>query len=444
MIFISENSFNVLYYNLLQIAYDKNIQDTDSRIGSVKDLGKVVYQIKNDVLRLCFLKERNINPFFVLTEFAWIIEGNNLVEPLQSFIKDYNKFSDDNKTLNGAYGFRLLKYFGINQLEKAILELKENRESRRVVLTMYSPDDLNKDSKDIPCNTSLYLKIKDNKLDITILNRSNDLYLGVPYNVFIFYLLQVYIAKNLNIDVGTQTHFTDSLHLYVKDLEKVKEIIDNNSLEEIKYIEETIEKFDIASYSSENHKKILEKDYSNLNLDTFKCIFKIIEDIKNNHNINFDTIPKNLMGYVIYNWLKQKKNINFQIIDYFENISKRIKLKNIQLLESLKTKEKSEIINTVDKLSNELLPKFSDLKNVIECNQGIFSLDLSNEKKIINIALFVIIIEGVAEYIYDREVRESLMKKIKGVMSIYEIDLEEVNYFNKYEKEIRNFINSGN
>lgn len=444
MIFISENSFNVLYYNLLQIAYDKNIQDTDSRIGSVKDLGKVVYQIKNDVLRLCFLKERNINPFFVLTEFAWIIEGNNLVEPLQSFIKDYNKFSDDNKTLNGAYGFRLLKYFGINQLEKAILELKENRESRRVVLTMYSPDDLNKASKDIPCNTSLYLKIKDNKLDITILNRSNDLYLGVPYNVFIFYLLQVYIAKNLNIDVGTQTHFTDSLHLYVKDLEKVKEIIDNNSLEEIKYIEETIEKFDIASYSSENHKKILEKDYSNLNLDTFKCIFKIIEDIKNNHNINFDTIPKNLMGYVIYNWLKQKKNINFQIIDYFENISKRIKLKNIQLLESLKTKEKSEIINTVDKLSNELLPKFSDLKNVIECNQGIFSLDLSNEKKIINIALFVIIIEGVAEYIYDREVRESLMKKIKGVMSIYEIDLEEVNYFNKYEKEIRNFINSEN
>ena len=98
MIFISENSFNVLYYNLLRIAYDKNIQDTDSRIGSVKDLGKVVYQIKNDVLRLCFLKERNINPFFVLTEFAWIIEGNNLVEPLQSFIKDYNKFSDDNKT----------------------------------------------------------------------------------------------------------------------------------------------------------------------------------------------------------------------------------------------------------------------------------------------------------------------------------------------------------
>ncbi len=442
MIFISENSFNVLYYNLLRIAYDKNIQDTDSRIGSVKDLGKVVYQIKNDVLRLCFLKERNINPFFVLTEFAWIIEGNNLVEPLQSFIKDYNKFSDDNKTLNGAYGFRLLKYFGINQLEKAILELKENRESRRVVLTIYSPDDLNKDSKDIPCNTSLYLKIKDNKLDITILNRSNDLYLGVPYNVFIFYLLQVYIAKNLNIDVGTQTHFTDSLHLYVKDLEKVKEIIDNNSLEEIKYIEENIEKFDIASYSSENHKKILEKDYSNLNLDIFKCIFKIIEDIKNNHNIKFDTIPKNLIGYVIYNWLKQKKNINFQIIDYFENINKRIKLKNTQLLESLKTKEKSEIINSVDKLNNELLPKFPYLKNVIKCNNGIFSLDLSNEKKVINIALFVIIIEGVAEYIYDREVRESLMKKIKTVMSIYEIDLEEVNYFNKYEKEIRNFINS--
>lgn len=439
MIFISEDSFNILYYKLLQIAYDKDIQHSDSRVGNVKDLGKVVYQIKNDTFRLCFLKERNINPFFALSEFSWIIEGNNLVEPLQYFIKDYNKFSDDSETLNGAYGFRLLKYFEINQLEKAISELKKNKASRRVVLTMYSPDDLNKTSNDIPCNTSIYLKIKDNKLDITILNRSNDLFLGVPYNVFIFYLLQLYIVKELNCDIGTQTHFTDSLHLYTKDLEKVERILNNNSLEEIKYIEENIQKFDIASYISENHKRILEKDYYNLNLDIFKKIFKVIEDVKNNHNIDFSAIPKNLMGYTIYNWLKQKKNIN---IDYFENINKRIELKNTQLLESLKTKDKSEIINVIDKLNNELLPKFPDLKNIIKCSHGIFSLDLSNEKKIINIALFVIIIEGVAEYIYDREVRETLMKKIKNVMSIYEIDLEEVTYFNKYEENIRSFINS--
>ena len=130
------------------------------------------------------------------------------------------------------------------------------------------------------------------------------------------------------------------------------------------------------------------------------------------------------------------------MIDYFENINKRTKLKNTQLLESLKTKEESEIINVVDKLNNELLPNFLDLKKVISSKQGIFSLDLSDERKIINIALFVIIIEGVAEYIYDREVRESLMKKIKGVMLIYGISLEEVSYFNKYEEEIRNFINS--
>lgn len=67
------------------------------------------------------------------------------------------------------------------------------------------------------------------------------------------------------------------------------------------------------------------------------------------------------------------------------------------MLESLKTKEESEIINVVDKLNNELLPNFLDLKKVISSKQGIFSLDLSDERKIINIALFVIIIEGVAE-----------------------------------------------
>lgn len=442
MIFITEDSFNILYYKLLELSYYKNIQESNSRVGEVRDLGKVVYQIKNDSFRLCFLKERNINPFFALTEFSWIIEGSDLVEPLQYFIKDYDKFSDDNVTLNGAYGFRILKYFNSNQLEKAISELNENRESRRVVLTMYSPNDLNKTSKDIPCNTTIYLKIKDNKLDITILNRSNDLYLGVPYNVFVFYLLQLYIAEKVNSDIGTQTHFTDSLHLYTKNLGKVEEIINSNSLEEIEYIENNIGKFDISQYISENHKKILEKDYCNLNLDIFKEIFKIIENIKNNHDIDFYTIPENLMGYVVYNWLKQKKDINFQMMNYFENINKRIELKNTQLLESLKTKQKDEIIRVVDKLNNELIHKFTDLKNIIGYKNGIFSLDLTNEKKIINIILFVIVLEGVAEYIYDREIRESLMEKLKDVMATYEISLEEVSYFSKYEQEIRNFINS--
>ena len=48
-------------------------------------------------------------------------------------------------------------------------------------------------------------------------------------------------------------------------------------------IENNIKKFDIVKYISENHKKILEKDYCNLNLDIFKEIFKIIQNIKNNN-----------------------------------------------------------------------------------------------------------------------------------------------------------------
>ena len=441
MIHLSECSFNKLYYKLLELGYYQKINKTTSRIGEVKDLGRVVYQIDKDPFRLCFLKERKINPFFAYAEFSWLIEGNNLVEPLQYFIKDYNKFSDDDVTLNGAYGYRLINYFEVNQIERAIRELEKNRDSRRVVLSMYSTDDLNKTSKDIPCNTTIYLKIRNNKLDITILNRSNDLYLGVPYNVFIFYMFQVYIARKVNSELGVQTHYTDSLHLYDRNLNDVKKVLDNNSLEEIEYLEKEITSFDNSIYIDEDHKEILKKNYDDLNLCEFRDIFNLIKDIKNKKNIDYDIIPDNILGYSIYNWLKDKKDINLEL-DFFKEIEKGIKLTNIQLLESLKGKEKSIIIKNINKLRNELTPQFGEFKKVLEKEDGIFSLNLSNEDKILTIILLFIIRESLDEYIYAREIRQPLMEKIIEIATEFSITLEEINYFKKYEKDIRVFINS--
>lgn len=440
MIFISENSFNKAYYSLLEIAYYKSLKFDNSRIGRVKDLGKVVYQIKDDPFRLCFLKGRNINPFFAYSEFSWIIEGSNKLKPLKHFISDYQKFSDDGNTLNGAYGYRLKKYFCMDQLKKAVNELKDNNNSRRVVLTMYSPHDLNIESNDIPCNTTIYLKIKNKKLDITILNRSNDLFLGVPYNVFVFYLLQAYLSKEIGCDIGIQTHFSDSLHLYEHDVKKVKEILEKNSLEEIDYIEKELGLFDNRCYINEPHNLIIDGNFESFNNDVFRNIFQVIKDVKNTNNINYAIIPRNLVGYCVYNWLKRKKNINFDCIDYFENIGEGKKLSYLKILESLKHENKNKIVNDLNDISVNCISKVDQFKNIISNSNSIISINVDDDNKLVNIMLLVIVVESLSSNMYDREIRNNLFEKIKDVVNDLDINIDDVFFFSKYETDIKKIL----
>ncbi|MDC4661969.1 thymidylate synthase [Acinetobacter baumannii] len=233
---IFNDSFNISYFKAFQAA--QLVSEIEvTRNGNAKVLGQATFRIQPHDPRLCFLKGRNLNYKFAFVESAWILEGRNDLDILSKYISSYSQYSDDNKTLNGAYGYRLRYYFNQDQIEGAICHLQKNPESRRVVLQIYSVDDLQKNSKDIPCNTNLYLKVSNNSLDLTVVNRSNDLYLGIPYNIFVFGILQKYIAHRLDLRVGIQTQITDNLHLYEKDFKKVTKVLEWNSISDIKKLE---------------------------------------------------------------------------------------------------------------------------------------------------------------------------------------------------------------
>jgi len=201
-----------------------------SRIGETYDIGPACFEITSSEAGFPFVKGRGLNPFFALAEIAWFYLGSNKLSPLQHFIKEYDKYSDDGETLYGAYGYRVNYKFGFNQIDNVINELKCNPESRRAVINLYSPEDLKRlDSKDIPCNISILFKIRNNRLDITILNRSNDVFKGIPYNFFLFRFFQYIVAKKLNKEMGVHRHITDSLHLYLSDVEKAERALKNNN-----------------------------------------------------------------------------------------------------------------------------------------------------------------------------------------------------------------------
>lgn len=203
----------------------------ESRDGNVKEVLDFKTQITNPYRRCVGGYERNINIFFLLAEAIWIAVGRKDVDFLTLFNKKMIDFSDDGRTFHAPYGYRL-RHWGIrtedsfvndnlnaskgyDQVIDSIKMLSDNPNTRQVVMSIWNPSfDLGYKSKDIPCNDIVMLKVRDGKLITTVQNRSNDLHWGLPTNIFQFSFLTELMASSLGIELGTQTHNSQSLHIY--------------------------------------------------------------------------------------------------------------------------------------------------------------------------------------------------------------------------------------
>jgi len=160
------------------------------------------------------------NPAFGLVEFIWIFNGKNDSDVLQFWNPKLSHFTGSSKYLHGAYGYRLKKGFGIDQIQRAYLALKSNPSSRQVVLQIWDPrcdlpDSLGEPvSPDIPCNISSLLEIRGGRLYWTQVMRSNDVMRGLPYNIIQFTMLHEFFASWLGCEMGDYVHISNSIHMY--------------------------------------------------------------------------------------------------------------------------------------------------------------------------------------------------------------------------------------
>ena len=208
--------------------------------------------------RVCLIHQRDANPFFHFIEGLWMLAGRKDLEPLTYFVKSMEDFSDDGKTLWGAYGWRWRNYFYKDQLDIIIEMLKNNPDDRRCVLQMWDGNkDLDRQSKDVPCNTCIYFKIREGKLNMTVSNRSNDMLWGAyGANVVHMSMLQEYMAAMLGVDIGVYRQVSDSFHIYLNPVwDKVKDLeIDIYTQREIKNPYDALLTFDLhAEYNTTNH-----------------------------------------------------------------------------------------------------------------------------------------------------------------------------------------------
>ena len=164
--------------------------------------------MKNDV--------RKLPMRYAIGEMLWYLSGNNNLKEIQKYTSGWDRMSDDGVKVNSNYGWCIKHKYGYDQWERCIKELTKHRDSRRAVIHIKSGDDT-LHSNDVNCTVCLQFFIREDKLYLTTYMRSNDIWMGFPYDVFQFTNMQILMSMQLGVGLGTYTHFVGSLHLYERN-----------------------------------------------------------------------------------------------------------------------------------------------------------------------------------------------------------------------------------
>jgi len=229
-VIMAQSVSNGLAMALYSLRADHDVRE--SRNGAVLAFRyPVLTEYEMPWRRVLFSPVRNANPFFHLMEALWMLAGRNDVWFPASFVPRMGGFSDDGKTLYGAYGHRWLFSFGFDQIRHAAHMLKKDPTSRRSVVAMWnsgawSPHGNTSDSiaaatggKDVPCNTHMYFDRRDGKLNMTVCCRSNDIIWGCyGANAVHFSILLEFMAAMVGCEMGVYRQFSNDLHLYPSNM----------------------------------------------------------------------------------------------------------------------------------------------------------------------------------------------------------------------------------
>lgn len=161
---------------------------------------------------------------YMLGELTWYFTGREDVEFISKFSSFWKRISDDGVTNRSAYGAIVFNRYGFDQVAQVVDTLKRNPYSRRAIINFNVPNPKRFETRDEICTIALVFELREGKLDCAGIMRSNDVWLGTPYDVVFFTELQKHIANELGVGYGKYTHFAVSLHAYAKDADRVREV----------------------------------------------------------------------------------------------------------------------------------------------------------------------------------------------------------------------------
>ena len=175
--------------------------------------------LNNHIYNKGSIVPRNWNPEYAEAEWQWYLTGDPRISTLGEIYGKippiWKRMADENGQVNSNYGYQWER---ARQLENVVEMLIKNPSTRRACISIYDGKEISDYASDTPCTYAVQFTILDNRLNMCVTMRSNDLWFGFCNDQYCFSKLQQLVSERLKLKTGTYYHFVHNLHLYNKQI----------------------------------------------------------------------------------------------------------------------------------------------------------------------------------------------------------------------------------
>ena len=227
------------YLDLLQHILDNGFEKGDRTGTGTKSV--FGYQMRFNLQDgFPLVTTKKLHTKSILHELLWFLKGDTDISYLKEHsVRIWDEWATEDGQIGPLYGKQWTAWQKpngetINQIEEVIQTLKNNPNSRRMIVSAWNPADLPDES--IPpqanveqgrmalaaCHAFFQFYVADGKLSCQLYQRSADTFLGVPFNIASYAFLVHMIAQQCDLDVGEFIWTGGDVHLYNNTIEQAK------------------------------------------------------------------------------------------------------------------------------------------------------------------------------------------------------------------------------
>ena len=194
--------------------HDQILQNGVS-FGDTKALFNIGFYITDPKDRKIINKERDWKEDYAEAEWQWYLSGDPNVKALGDIYgkvpEIWKRMANTKGQVNSNYGYQWERN---QQIDYVVGLLKTSKDTRQAAISIYDCKEWESYKHDTPCTYAVQFTIINNRLDMCVTMRSNDLWYGFCNDQYQFSKLQEMVSKRLNIETGVYYHFAHNMHLY--------------------------------------------------------------------------------------------------------------------------------------------------------------------------------------------------------------------------------------
>jgi len=216
------------YHDLVKHVLENGTEKSDRTGTGTKSV--FGYQMRFDLQEgFPLVTTKKLHLKSIIYELLWFLKGETNIGYLkENGVKIWDAWANENGDLGPVYGFQWRNWTNdnIDQISQLIDTIKNNPDSRRMLISAWNPSvlpDTNKTfSENVklgkaalpPCHAFFQFYVANNKLSCQLYQRSADIFLGVPFNIASYALLTEMIAHVCNLQAGDFVHTFGDAHIY--------------------------------------------------------------------------------------------------------------------------------------------------------------------------------------------------------------------------------------